>query len=56
MVVGDGQEIQEIKELNKIIQMDNESWHYEADQRHGEEEEEDRERLNNQGASQYIGR
>ena len=81
VVVGDGREEaeQETKVLNRIIRMDHEGWHYEADQRHGElivkasnlqeaksvqtpgedekswqeEEEEDRERLSNQDASQY---
>ena len=65
--------------MNRIIRIDHDGWHYEADQRHGElivkalnlqeaqsrcrhqeqdekswqEEEEDRECLNNQDASQY---
>ena len=28
--------MQETKVLNRIIRMDHEGWHYEADQRHGE--------------------
>ena len=78
VVVGDGrEEVHETKVVNRIIRMDHEGWHCEADQRHGElivkalnlheaksvstpggnekswQEEEDRERLNNQDASQY---
>ena len=78
VVVGDGrEEVHETKVVNRIIRMDREGWHCEADQRHGElivkalnlheaksvstpgrnekswQEEEDRERLNNQDASQY---
>ena len=38
VVVGDGrqEEAQEIKVLGRIIRMDHEGWHYEADQRLGE--------------------
>ena len=78
VVVGDGrEEVHETKVVNRIIRMDHEGWHCEADQRHGElivkalnlheaksvstpggnekswQEEEDRERLNSQDASQY---
>ena len=37
--VGDGREEQEVHErkvLNRIIRIDHDGWHYEADQRHGE--------------------
>ena len=39
VVVGDGQEKEEVREtkvLNRIIRMDNDGWHYEADHRQGE--------------------
>ena len=37
VAVGDGEEeVQETKVLNRIIRMDHDGWHYEADQRHGE--------------------
>ena len=38
VVVGDGreEEVHETKVLNRIIRMDHEGWHYEADQRHGQ--------------------
>ena len=37
MAVGDSQEeVQETTVLNRIIRMDHNGWHYEAEQRHGE--------------------
>ena len=38
VVVGDGREkeVHERRVLIRIIRMDHDSWHYEADQRHGE--------------------
>ena len=65
VVVGDGrdEEVQETKVLIRMIRMDHDGWHYEADQRHGEllalalnlqgAEEKDRQRLNNQDATQH---